>query len=223
MYKSLTSVSLLCLFTFILTMQTQKSDIRKTILQVAKQEFLTLGFKGTAMRSIAKESGMTLSNIYNYFRSKDEIFCEVLNPLLNAFDQIMENHNSDDYITIDVFSMKSYQQKMIDDFMVILKGHRAELKLLLFQASGSSLENFRDTFTDKQTEIGVEYMQLMKKKYPYINNNISTFFIHTMSSWWLTLLGEIVTHDELTENEIEKFLSEYVAFGTAGWKKLMQA
>lgn len=204
-------------------MQTQKIDVRQTILKAAKQEFIAHGFKNGSMRSIAKRSGVTLSNIYNYFKNKDDIFREILKPLLNAFDQMMENHNSDDYITIDVFSMKSHQLKMIDDFMVILKGHRAELKLLLFQASGSSLENFRDIFTDKQTEIGVEYMQLMKKKYPYINNNISTFFIHTMSSWWLTVLGEIVTHDELTEEEIKKFVSEYVAYGTGGWKKLMQA
>lgn len=111
---------------------------------------------------------------------------------------------------------------MIDDFMVILRRNRAELKLLLFQSGGSSLEDFRDTFTDKQTKTGLEYMQLMKAKYPHINSDISTFFIHTMSSWWLTLLGEIVSHDELTEGEIEQSVSEYVAFGTAGWKKLMK-
>ena len=66
-------------------------------------------------------------------------------------------------------------------------------------------------------------MQYMKMRYPHINDDISTFFIHTMSSWWLTLMGEIVTHDELTEEEIERFLSEYVVFGTAGWKELLKA
>lgn len=203
-------------------MQTQKTNIRRTILQVAKQEFVAHGFKDAAMRSIAKKSGVTLSNIYNYFKNKDEIFCEVLQPLLHAFNQMSENHNSENYLTIDVFTIKSYQRQMIDDFMAILRRNRAELKLLLFQSGGSSLEDFRDTFTDKQTKTGLEYMQLMKAKYPHINSDISTFFIHTISSWWLTLLGEIVTHDELTETDIETFLSEYVAFGTAGWKKLMQ-
>ena len=44
-----------------------------------------------------------------------------------------------------------------------------------------------------------------------------------MSSWWLTVVGEIVSHDELTGSQIEQFLAEYIAFGTAGWKELMKA
>lgn len=203
-------------------MQTLKHNVRQIILQAARQEFVAHGFKDAAMRSIAKKSDVTLSNIYNYFRNKDELFCQTLKPLLNAFDQMSENHNSQDYLTIDVFIIEAYQRRMITDFMLILKDYRAELKLLLFQAGGSSLENFRDIFTDKQTKVGIEYMQLMKQKYPQINTDISDFFIHTISSWWLTMIGEIVMHNELTDKEIERSVSEYVAFGTAGWKKLMQ-
>ena len=77
-----------------------------------------------------------------------------------------------------------------------------------------------DDYADKHTRMGIEYLQQMKKKYPEINTDISEFFIHTMSSWWLSIIGEIVSHD-LHDDEIEKFVSEYMAFGTAGWKKLM--
>ena len=204
-------------------MQTQKNNIRYTVLKTARREFLQKGFKDASMRTIAKQSGVTLSNIYNYFKSKDDIFNTVLKPLLKAFEQLSENHNSGSYLTIDVFTMKHYQHKMINEYMVILKKFKPELKLLLFYASGSSLENYRDIITERQTQTGLEYMQLMKEKYPHINTDISTFFIHTMSSWWLSLIGEIVMHDELTKTETEKFLREYVAFGTAGWKKVMNA
>lgn len=202
-------------------MQKQKSNIRQLILKTAHEEFLEHGFKDSSMRRIAKGAGVGLSNIYNYFKNKDEIFCEVLAPVLRAFDKLQEEHNHEDYITREVFTMKKYQESMIADFMELISNHRAELRLLLFQASGSSLEDFRDTFTDKQTSMGLEYMELMKEKYPCVNNDISTFFIHTIGSWWLTILGEIISHDELTEVEIEKFLSEYIAFCTSGWKTLM--
>ena len=41
-----------------------------------------------------------------------------------------------------------------------------------------------------------------------------------MSSWWLTNIGEIFSHN-LSKEEIEQFISEYMAFATAGWKELM--
>lgn len=66
----------------------------------------------------------------------------------------------------------------------------------------------------------MEYLRRMKEKYPYVNTDISEFFIHTMSSWWFTIIGEIVTHD-LTKEETRRFISEYMEFGTAGWKKIM--
>ena len=204
-------------------MQRQKKDIRQILLRTAHEEFLKFGFKNASMRAIAKRSGVTLSNIYNYFKDKDELFRAVLTPLLEAFDRLAETHNSEDYLTLNVFTENSYQRRMMDEFMSVLKGNEAELKLLLFQSGGSSLENYRDFFTGRQTESGKKYMRYMKMRYPHINDDISTFFIHTMSSWWLTLMGEIVTHDELTEEEIERFLSEYVAFGTAGWKELLKA
>ena len=78
--------------------QVQKEDIRRIILQAARGEFLQKGFKDTSMRTISRLSGVTLSNIYNYFRDKDEIFRAVLTPLLNAFEQLFAEHNSDDYI-----------------------------------------------------------------------------------------------------------------------------
>lgn len=203
-------------------MQVQKENIRKAILNIARDEFIKQGFKNASMRTISTKSEVGLSNIYNYFKNKDEIFCQVLSPLLKAFDNISRDHNNTDYITTDVFTMQVYQERMINDFMVLIKNFKEELRLLLFCASGSSLEDFRDSFTNKHTESGVKYMELMKQKYPNINDDISVFFIHTISSWWLTILGEIISHEELKENDTKKFLSEFIAFGTAGWKKILK-
>ncbi|MFA6871618.1 MAG: TetR/AcrR family transcriptional regulator [Bacteroidaceae bacterium] len=38
------------------------------------------------MRNIAKNTGVGLSNIYNYFKNKNEILEEVLKPLLQALE-----------------------------------------------------------------------------------------------------------------------------------------
>lgn len=174
------------------------------------------------MRTIAQKSDVGLSNIYNYFKNKDEIFAEILQPLLNAFDKLTETHNSPHRLTIDWFSIETYQQNMLDDFLDIINSYRSELKLLLFGANGSALENYQDTLINQHTKMGIEYFKLMKQKYPSINDNISQFFIHTASSWWLTIVSEIVSHDELTPEEVKLFIKNYITFGTGGWKSVMQ-
>lgn len=199
-----------------------KDDIHRRILQAARGEFLQKGFKDTSMRTISRLSGVTLSNIYNYFRDKDEIFRAVLTPLLDTFEQLFTEYNNDDYLSKDFFSMDWYQKKVIDEFMIIPTNYRTELKILLFNSAGSSLENFRDTFADRYTQESLRYMKLMKERYPHIKADFSIFFLHSMCSLWLTVMGEIVTHDELTDADIKQFITEYIAFGTGGWKELMK-
>ncbi|MCL3781975.1 TetR/AcrR family transcriptional regulator [Prolixibacteraceae bacterium JC049] len=202
-------------------MQVQKDNIRKRILEVAGEEFLAKGFKAVSMRDLAKKTGVGLSNIYNYFQNKNEILKEVLQPLFSEFDRIMEEHNSVEFIDINIFTSSEYLYTHTQTYLNLIINYREELKLLLFHASGSQYENFREEFCNRHTVIGMEYMRSMKAKYPHINIEVSDFFIHTMSGWWMTILGEVVSHD-LSPNEIEEFLSDYIAFGTAGWKQLMK-
>lgn len=202
-------------------MQIQKENIRNIILEVARVEFFANGFKGASMRIIARKAGVGLSNIYNYYANKDEILCEVLNPLLNEFKSMNKDHNSPENISLDIFKSEEFQRKYINIFIHLIKEYRAELKLLLFHSHGSSLENFRDEYIDQHTITGMEYRNKMKEKYPQLNTNISHFFMHTISSWWLSIVGEIVTHDDLSDIEIENFISEYIVFVTGGWERLM--
>lgn len=202
-------------------MQIQKNDIRKTILKTAREEFIEHSFKNASMRRIAKKSGVGLSNIYNYFRNKNEIFREILSGLLSAMDKVMEEHNSPKYISIDIFSSDEYLRSQINMFVELIDNYKEDFKLLLFKSSGSSLENYREEFIELQTRVGKEYIALMKKKFPSINGGASDFFIHTMSSWWMSIIGELVMHD-LSHQELEDFIREYMEFGTAGWKRVMQ-
>ncbi|PID92427.1 MAG: TetR family transcriptional regulator [Bacteroidetes bacterium] len=203
-------------------MQYLKNDIRHKILDAAKKEFIEKGFKGSSMRSIAALSGVTTSNIYNYYQSKDQIFQEILAPLLECFRKLEEDHNSPERISLRIFDSKEEQQLRINQLVDLILIHRDELKLLLFKSHGSSLESFRDEYTNRQTVMGLEYCKMISDKYPYIQSDISEFFLHSMSSWIITIIGEIVSHN-LSPEDIERFVGEYIEFLTAGWKKMMRA
>ncbi len=202
-------------------MQKKKDKIYQSILVVAREAFLESGYKNTSMRAISKKSGIGLSNIYNYFKNKDELFKAVLAPLISHIDCLYEQHTGEEYLSLELFYSKDYQRESIETMVSLVRNFRNELRLLLFHAYGSSLENFRDVYSEKYTVVSIEFLKNIKAKYPEVNTSISPFFMHTLSSWMFTTIGEIVSHDELTEEEISEFMSNYINFGTAGWKKLL--
>ncbi|WP_314062444.1 TetR/AcrR family transcriptional regulator [uncultured Vagococcus sp.] len=55
-------------------MQIQKIEIKNKILDVSSKLFMSGGYKQTSLNDIAKECGISKSNIYNYFKSKNCIF-----------------------------------------------------------------------------------------------------------------------------------------------------
>ena len=155
-------------------------DARARILRAAREEFMVNGFRDASLRTIARESGVAVSNIYNYFEHKDSLFRAVLQPLLDEFGRIMEGHNSEHNMDVYMLMPEKFREETTKEFMQFARQFRAELKLLLLQSGGSSLEHFKDLFI------------------------------------------EIITNEIHTEEEINQGLSEYIAFGTAGWRALMQ-
>lgn len=82
----------------------EKRYKRELIISAAKNLFYEKGVKDTSVDQIAKESGFTKKTVYNYFKSKDEIYYEVVKT---AF-QKLHTYLSD---TLDMQSnRKSYEK-----------------------------------------------------------------------------------------------------------------
>ncbi len=61
-------------------MQKKKEDISKKILSVSSRLFMNKGFEDTSLNMIADRCGISKSNIYSYFKSKDEIYETLVAP-----------------------------------------------------------------------------------------------------------------------------------------------
>lgn len=201
-------------------MQIQKTDIRKVILEVSRKEFLEHGFKDASMRTIAKKSGVSLGNIYNYFKNKDEIFTQILSVPVSLLNKV--NNNFDDKYFFDIENIENGNIKQLK-FTYSIKficNYRDELKLLLFKAHGSSLEDFKDNWIDENTKAGIKWL----KKYNKIHSKkvqASEFFIHYLNSSYVNFITEILMHD-IHKNEIIEYLKEYFEFYYNGWQGIMK-
>ena len=190
-------------------MQYPKDDIQKEILKAAEKVFLENGFPKASMREIAQEAQVGLSNIYNYFKNKDDIFCTVVRPVISAFDRMLHEHHG--RYGADIMEMYSseYLRCVIEEYMTLIQKHRKLLVLLFFHAQGSSLENFKEYFRD------------MKEKHPQMNINVTDFSIHLHTAWMFTMFEELIMHRVGIEN-LEQIVTEYITFEVTGWRELMK-
>lgn len=202
-------------------MQTLKTDTRKRILAVSRKLFLEKGFRGATTRDIASASGITLSNLYHYYPSKDELFCQLLKPATEALEELLRERHGKKGYDISKIQEDCYADEELDEYMEVIRKHRKSLKMLLFQSQGSSLEGFKEDYVNKATRLVLNWFKDMKEKHPEININVSEFFIHLNNVWMFTLLEEILMHD-LPEDETRAALSDYIRFELIGWKKMMQ-
>ena len=201
-------------------MQISKEHIRKNILQTAQSLFYTKGYAKVPMREIASKSHVSLSNIYNYYDSKEKIFQEIVQPAIDDFNRILDEHHGRSGTDIMEMFSDDYLQNLIKEYLSLNK-HRDRLFLLLFRAQGTSLEKFKDDFSDRSTAEVKRYFIRMKQKYPQINIDISDFTIHLHTVWMFTMLEELVMHRKEPQ-EIEKIVTEYMIFSTTGWKELIR-
>ena len=134
-------------------MQVQKEDIRSRVLAAARRQFGRKGYSGTSMREIAASAGVGVGNIYNYFTSKDDLFREVVRPVLCALEAMLQEHHG--IRGEDIMAMRSekYLESCIDEYVSLIDRHRGLMEILLLRAQGSSLEHFREDYTDRSTEV----------------------------------------------------------------------
>lgn len=200
-------------------MRVLKDNIYKSILKAARKEFIKNGFKEASMRTIAKDADVGLSNIYNYFKNKDEIFLEIVTPARNRLFAFVEEKHTEKYIDFNFMSTIHYQDDTVETYIHLLLKYKVELRLLLFHSQGSSMANFREELTEYLTDVSNNHNRLVKKHYPEMNE-VSPFFTHALCAFMVSIVGEIITHD-LDREKIREFFREYFRFQIAGWRKLI--
>lgn len=199
-------------------MRILKDDKYNSILLAARNEFINKGFKDASMRTIAQKANIGLSNIYNYFKNKDDIYLAIVGPVRTELFTFVTRQHTEENIDFESITTFGHKEDAIEYYIELIDKYKEELCLLLFHSQGSSMENFRDEFTEHLTQISYEYMKFEKKQYPDAKP-ISHFFIHALSSWMVSSLGEIVAHN-LSKQKIREFFREYFQFEFAGWRGL---
>jgi AcrR family transcriptional regulator len=156
-------------------MQYLKEEVRKNIVEEALKEFKQAGYKGTSIRSIAKNSKTSVGNFYKYYHGKDELYEDLIRPV---YDRLMEYIYQFSEVVIDQKTDDIFYALM-EKILEIFKESSTELTILLNKSEGSKYEICKKTFVDFVTRIvtqKMEYELLLQGK--RLKDN---FIIHLIS------------------------------------------
>lgn len=159
------------------------TDNKKTpqkLLDVALDLFATNGFKGTSIRDIARETGMTISGIYYYFGNKEGLLYAILEKSAN---DIVNNLRL--AVKSDLEPLERFKLLVKTHFDLLIGEYMKESKILWIEA-----EELTRVSKQYQIEILNIYRQELKKlkKLGYIKcNNITilAFNIFAVINWHL--------------------------------------
>lgn len=80
--------------------KTEVGDIRKKnkalILNAAKKEFVTFGFKGASVKRIAERANIPRANIHYYFANKMELYQALLSHIVSIWNSKFDSLSIDD-------------------------------------------------------------------------------------------------------------------------------
>ena len=140
-------------------MQILKKEIRDRIETAARESFLEKGFSNASMRTIAKKAQISTSNLYNYFKNKEELFYSITDPTIRKITALVQH-----FIKIEKKIGKEQFFSQITQLMTkpigeVIKNRRIEFQLIMDQSQGTRYENFKNTLVNAIEEHFSEHIQ----------------------------------------------------------------
>lgn len=156
-----------------------RENTRKRLLESAAKHFAKSGYEATNINEVATDAGFAQGTIYNYFKSKEELFGEVLTEAARG---AVERYASISHEGAVRDSLKALVKADIE----ILKEKEDFMKVIIGEAMSHSSDKYDvilehlSPFVEKITEIlsfGLENKEIREDK-PI--SQLSLFFLGTL-------------------------------------------
>jgi len=137
--------------------QRLKDDVRERIVASAADAFARDGYLAARLADIACEAGISTSNLYRYFDSKEALFAQIVTPTLAARllrllrQRVRELGALDDWSTATAGG-----SSRADDLLGFWITHRQAVVILLSGAQGTPFEHVRPLVVGELTRLAIQ-------------------------------------------------------------------
>lgn len=184
-------------------MQYQKEEVRARILTSALDEFEKCGFEHANMRRIAKGARVSTGNLYRYFKSKDEIFDEIVQSgYMNVSALMVESYRLSEKSRCN--NVEFIARRIMGSIMGVYSGYGRQLLIIADKSKGSKHENFLEILSDM-------LFKRIKEQMPYEMKDADGILLRLISSGFVEGLFMILRSVKQPER-VEELISRMLVF-----------
>ena len=199
-----------------------ESPTLDAITEAAIVEFSDKGYKSASLRNIVKKAGVTTGAFYGYYRSKEELFSDIVGK---HYDYILDRFKAaqEEFAAIpeerQPENLSSISGLCMFDMLHYAYEHLREFKLILLKSDGTRFSHLIDEMVEIELDATYAYMDVLKeleRPAPHIDEHLA----HILVTGMFNAFFELVIH-EMPMDKAENYLRELRTFYTAGWMKIM--
>lgn len=185
-------------------MQTLKEEVRNNICRAAVEEFWKKGFNSASMRDIAKNAGITVGNLYRYFKDKEDLFNAVIEETHARLIRYVEHNLS----LVMSKPESSFFEHVADTILAMRKENLRELIILFEGSRGTKYENVKEEVINMvEKYVNTEYLPEIKG----FTEGFDPFISHVIASGFIEGLIMINKRYE-DSDQLRRAISQFINF-----------
>jgi AcrR family transcriptional regulator len=203
-------------------MQVLKDEVRDQIFDAALKKFAEKGFKRTTMADIAKEAGLSVGNLYRYYKNKDHIFRSVITPgdieeLISLFTRKIQSTHG---IPLEEAGQNPVHLLANDEMIDFYCENRLRLIVALENVEETSYSGVKEKMLDNLVSLFYQYLRSIGKEDaisdPGLRILIRTIYINLTNG----ILGVLRSTDnkEILRQGLHHLLT-YHLYGLSGFTR----
>ncbi|MCR5213991.1 MAG: TetR/AcrR family transcriptional regulator [Eubacterium sp.] len=201
-------------------MPRDKTATNIRVMIAAREVFLEHGYEQASIRDIAEKAGITSAGLYRHCKNKEDLFCQVVQPAVDALDEWINKHLRRSYASLERRDYKGMKnQSEIEMVRKVAFPYRQEFRLLLNCSQGTRYENFFHTMVESHEKLMLKGIRDIEA-YGIKVKKVSHEELHIIISAYMTALMEPILHD-FDKDKMNHYLDTIEAFFMPGWHELL--
>ncbi|KGG80433.1 MULTISPECIES: TetR/AcrR family transcriptional regulator [Caloranaerobacter] len=187
-------------------MQILKDEIRDNIYNAALKEFKEKGYEKASMRDIAKKAGVSVGNMYRYFKNKDDLFYAVIGPVYNELIKFISEQKALDAFDRETVNLNIDVQA--SELVGIYLKYKEELLILIDGSKGSKYECAKEEIVKLVQNVIINILKIKAE-----NSNINTepYFAYVLSKSVIEGVMLILKHYD-NDEKVKDMVRQFVGF-----------
>ena len=199
-------------------MAVKDHSLDEKITAAAMEEFRENDFLKASLNKIAEKAGLTTGAVYTRYKSKDELFCSLIYPLIEEmnrrFSSLEKAYNDvrDSEDIGDILKVIRLERQIYVD---ILFTHYDECLLLFCRSAGSSVEAMLNEWTKHKAVSTAEFIRERAKK--EIDTDVIELIMYEQFQFYRQVLQKGYDREKTV-----RLMDSVEEFHESGWKGLFE-